>query len=38
MNKIKSFFSTLIRNEVFKALITSIFCAILGLLIGFWFY
>ena len=35
MNKIKSFFSTLIRNEVFKALITSIFCAILGLLIGF---
>ena len=35
MDKIKSFFARLIRKDVFKTLLTSFSCALVGLLIGF---
>lgn len=35
MNKIKVFFSSLLKNESFKTVITSLWCALLGLIAGF---
>ena len=35
MNKIKSFFHSLVRTQAFKTFVTSLSCAIAGLLIGF---
>ena len=35
MNKIKSFFSTLFKKDATKTVITSLWCALLGLILGF---
>jgi len=35
MNKIKSFFSSLIKKDATKTVVTSIWCALLGLILGF---
>ena len=35
MNKIKSFFTSLLKKEATKTVITSLWCALLGLIIGF---
>ena len=36
MNKIKSFFSSLIKKDSTKTIVTSIWCALLGLILGFF--
>lgn len=35
MNKVKSFFASLLKKEAFKTVITSLWCALLGLILGF---
>ncbi len=35
MNKVKSFFSSLIKKDATKTVVTSIWCALLGLILGF---
>ena len=35
MNKVKSFFSSLLKKEATKTIVASLWCAILGLILGF---
>ena len=35
MNKVKSFFSSLLKKEATKTIVTSLWCALLGLILGF---
>jgi hypothetical protein len=35
MNKIKAFFTSLLKKEATKTVITSLWCALLGLIIGY---